>query len=101
YLLNRHRYTFPTRRSSDLSKMRYLSAQMEALLTNDLWRRNAEHANRMAKLLEQEVRKLPTAKVVYPVDANGVFVRIPREAIAKRSEEHTSELQSPDHLVCR
>ena len=41
------------------SKMRYMSAQMEALLTNDLWRRNAEHANRMARLLEEEVRKIP------------------------------------------
>src|SRR5664279_1069128 len=38
------------------SKMRFMSAQMEALLTNDLWRRNAEHANRMAGLLEKEVR---------------------------------------------
>ncbi len=41
------------------SKMRYMAAQMEALLTNDLWRRNAEHANRMARLLEQEVKKIP------------------------------------------
>jgi hypothetical protein len=39
------------------SKMRFMSAQMEALLTNDLWRRNAEHANRMARLLEQESGK--------------------------------------------
>jgi threonine aldolase len=44
------------------SKMRYMSAQMEALLTNDLWRRNAEHANRMARLLEQEVKKIPRAQ---------------------------------------
>src|SRR6266851_3962198 len=40
------------------SKMRYMSVQMEALLTDDLWRRNAEHANRMARLLEQEVKKI-------------------------------------------
>ena len=49
------------------SKMRYMSVQMEALLTNDLWRRNAEHANRMARLLEEEVRKIPRVKIVYPV----------------------------------
>jgi threonine aldolase len=41
------------------SKMRYLSVQMEALLTDDLWRRNAEQANRMARLLEQEMKKIP------------------------------------------
>ena len=39
------------------SKMRFMAAQMEALLTNDLWKRNAEHANRMARLLEQEIKR--------------------------------------------
>src|SRR5580658_3087825 len=63
------------------SKMRYMSAQMEALLTNDLWRRNAEQANRMARLLQEEVRKIPRIKIVFPVEANGVFAQIPREAI--------------------
>ena len=53
------------------SKMRYMAVQMEALLTNDLWRRNAEQANRMARLLEQEVQKIPRVKIVYPVEANG------------------------------
>src|SRR5271167_130011 len=46
------------------SKMRFMSVQMEALLTNDLWRRNAEHANRMARLLEQEVKKIPRVTIV-------------------------------------
>jgi threonine aldolase len=65
------------------SKMRYLSVQMEALLTNDLWRRNAEHANKMAKLLEREITQVKNARIVYPVEANGVFTKIPRDAIAK------------------
>src|ERR1700719_1585656 len=34
------------------SKMRFIAVQFEALLTNDLWRRSAEHANRMARQLE-------------------------------------------------
>lgn len=70
------------------SKMRFLAVQMEALLTNDLWRRNAEHSNRMAKLLESGVKKIPQVKVVYPVDANGVFVQIPRPAIKKIQERY-------------
>jgi threonine aldolase len=70
------------------SKMRYMSVQMEALLTNDLWRRNAEHANRMARLLEVEVRKIPRTRIVHPVEANGVFVQIPREAIQKIQERY-------------
>jgi len=70
------------------SKMRYMSVQMEALLTHDLWRRNAEHANRMAQLLEQEVKKIPRIKIVYPVEANGVFAQIPKEAIKKIQERY-------------
>ncbi len=70
------------------SKMRFLAAQMEALLTNDLWRRNAEHANRMAKLLEAAIRKISQVKVFYPVEANGVFVQIPRPAIKKIQERY-------------
>src|SRR5271169_786052 len=68
------------------SKMRYMAVQMEALLTNNLWRRNAEHANEMARMLEQEVKKIPRVKIVYPVEANGVFAQVPREAIQKIKE---------------
>lgn len=70
------------------SKMRFMSVQMEALLTNDLWRRNAEHANRMAKLLEAEVRKIDGVTVYYPVEANGVFAKIPPLAIRKIQERY-------------
>jgi threonine aldolase len=70
------------------SKMRYMSAQMETYLTNDLWRRSAEHANRMARLLEEEVRKIPRIKIAFPVQANGVFAQIPRDAILKIQERY-------------
>ncbi len=83
------------------SKMRFLSVQMEALLTNDLWRRNAEHANRMAQLLEQEVKKIPTIRVVYPVEANGVFAQIPRDAIKKIQERYFFYVWSEEESVVR
>ena len=70
------------------SKMRFIAAQFEALLTNDLWRRSAEHANRMARMLEAEVRKIPQVRVVWKVEANGVFAQIPRPAIAKIQERY-------------
>ncbi|MFY9682348.1 MAG: low specificity L-threonine aldolase, partial [Candidatus Sulfotelmatobacter sp.] len=70
------------------SKMRFIAAQFEALLTNDLWRRSAEHANRMARLLEKEVSRIPGVKVVWKVEANGVFVQIPREAIEKIKQHY-------------
>jgi threonine aldolase len=65
------------------SKMRFIAVQFETLLTDDLWRRSAEHANRMARLLEKEIRRVPAVKVVWPVEANGVFVQIPRHAVEK------------------
>jgi threonine aldolase len=64
------------------SKMRFLSVQLEALLSNDLWRRNALHANRMARLLASRVRRIPGVELVQKVEANGVFVQVPRRAIA-------------------
>jgi threonine aldolase len=64
------------------SKMRFLSAQLTALLSNDLWRRNAEHANRMATLLASLLGLHAGVRVMYPVQANAVFAQIPRPAIA-------------------
>jgi len=63
------------------SKMRFVSAQFEALLSRDVWRRGAAHANRMAQLLGNELAKLPQIKLTQPVEANGVFAVIPREYI--------------------
>jgi threonine aldolase len=83
------------------SKMRFMAAQMEALLTNDLWRRNAEHANRMAKLLEQEIRRIEGAKIVYPVEANGVFAQIPRESIEKIKQRYFFYVWSEEESVVR
>ncbi len=65
------------------SKMRFIAAQFEALLTDDLWRRSAEQANRMTKLLEKEVSRISGVKIVWKVEANGVFAQIPRHAIEK------------------
>src|SRR5712692_4713699 len=70
------------------SKMRFIAAQMEALLTNDLWLTNAQHSNRMAKLLEKEVSQIAQVKIVYKVEANGVFAQIPKHAIRKLQERY-------------
>lgn len=83
------------------SKMRYMAAQMEALLTNDLWKRNAEHANRMARLLEQEIKRIPRIRIVYPVEANGVFAKIPQAAIAKIQERYFFYVWSEEEAVVR
>jgi len=63
------------------SKMRFISAQFEAMLSGNLWRRGPEHANRMARLLAGELAKLSQVKITQPVEANGVFAVIPKKHI--------------------
>jgi threonine aldolase len=61
------------------SKMRFLSAQVVALLDDGLWARSAQHANAMAALLAQQVTAVPGVQVTRPVQANAVFATLPRE----------------------
>jgi threonine aldolase len=70
------------------SKMRFISAQFEALLSGDLWRRGAAHANRMAQLLGTELSKAPKIKLTQPVESNGVFATIPKEYIPALQEKY-------------
>jgi threonine aldolase len=70
------------------SKMRFMSAQFDALLTDDLWLKSAQHANRMARLLQKKLTAIPQVKIVYTVEANGVFAKIPRRAIARLQKRY-------------
>ena len=76
-------------------------AQFEALLSDHLWRENAEHANEMAALLAKEVSKIPRVKIVQEVEANGVFVEIPRPAIAKLQERYFFYVWNEEESVVR
>lgn len=70
------------------SKMRFIGSQFNALLSNDLWKRNAIHSNQMAKRLAEELKKFPQVVVTQSVDANGVFATFPPEIIPSLQEEH-------------
>ena len=70
------------------SKMRFISAQFIALLENELWRTLAGQSNRMAARLADGLRDLPGVKLMYPVEANGVFVQLP-PGVADRVREKT------------
>lgn len=61
------------------SKMRFVSVQLEALLAKDLWLRNARHANAMAQRLAEGVRSVDGVEILYPVQANAVFARLPHD----------------------
>ena len=63
------------------SKMRFISAQFEALLSNDLWKRNATHTNRLAQLLEKGLKQIQLVTVTQKAEGNGVFAIFPPEII--------------------
>ena len=63
------------------SKMRFISAQFEALLGTDLWRRNAAHANRMAQVLAAELAQIPQIEITQKVESNGVFAIVPKKFV--------------------
>lgn len=70
------------------SKMRYAAAQMIALLDGDLWLKNATHANKMAKLLENHLqRSFPELNILYPVEANALFVQLPSLTVMKKIQK--------------
>jgi threonine aldolase len=65
-----------------LSKQRFLSAQLVAMLEDGLWLRHAGHANRMADLLAAGLAPLPGLRLVQPVEANELFVAMPERLVA-------------------
>jgi threonine aldolase len=69
------------------SKMRYLSAQFEALLTGDLWLRYAEHANAMTARLAQRVRAIEGITITRPVRCNAIFATLDRRAIERVQQQ--------------
>ncbi len=70
------------------SKMRYISAQFEALLSGNLWKRSAEHSNRMAQILAVQLSKIPRIKITQPVESNGVFAIVPPKYIPRLQKEY-------------
>lgn len=68
------------------SKMRYLSAQIEALLEGGLWLKLAAHANAQAARLAEGLRQIPGTTLDQPVEANELFVRLASTAAMKSLE---------------
>ena len=98
-------FKFTRKQAAQLpSKMRFVAAQFDALLAEDLWLQNAAHANRMARLLAGELEKTPRVKITQKVEANAVFALLPREHVAAVQQrfffyvwnEETSEVR----LMC-
>lgn len=75
-------FPFLHKRSGQLlSKMRFISAQLEAYLSKNVWLRNARHANAMAARLSQGLTAIDGIELAYPTESNEIFVHLSREVI--------------------
>ncbi|MFE7028727.1 threonine aldolase family protein [Streptomyces sp. NPDC057621] len=74
--------SFRAKRAGQLaSKMRFHAAQLDAYLTDDLWLRNATHANAMAARLQDGVKAVPEVDLLGAAEANILFCRLPQQVI--------------------
>ena len=83
------------------SKMRFLAAQFSALLTDDLWLRNARHANAMAQRLASGLAAIPGVSLRYPVQGNAVFAMLDLDRIKRLGEDWTFDVWDFDEHVVR
>jgi len=98
-------FTFIRKQGMQLaSKMRFISVQFEAFLSNDLWLKNARKANDMAKILFKELRDIPKVKITQKVQTNAVFAIIPKKYIAPLKKRYffhvTNEQTSEVRWMC-
>lgn len=70
------------------SKMRYLSAQFIAFLTDDLWRKCAQHANNMAIKLRDALATMPDVTFTQPLESNQLFLTMPLEKSHKLHDKY-------------
>ena len=76
------------------SKMRFFAAQVDALLTDDLWLRTARHANTLAQRLARAVAAVPEVRVAYPVESNAVFTEIAQDHATRLQQERSFQIWS-------
>ncbi len=87
------------------SKMRYVSAQFSAYLNDDFGLSLAANANAMASYLAEQIKlHTPQIEQAYSVDANAVFVVMPKEVVSQMLEKHSfyvwDEKTSLVRLMC-
>lgn len=81
-------FIFRRKRAAQLfSKMRFISAQFDAYLADDLWLKMAAHANAMAQRLSRGIAEAPGCKVWYPTEANEVFASFAPGAAEKLRQQ--------------
>ena len=80
--------TFLMKRAGHLlSKMRFVSAQLDAYISNDVWIKNAKHANKMGKRLSEGLNTHSDINLSFPTEANEIFATFPKNKIDHLNSE--------------
>ena len=85
------------------SKMRFISAQWLRILSDETWRRHAQNGNTLARRLADALGHLPGVQILYPVDANAVFAKLPdrmKEGLKERGWVFYSFIGGGSRLMC-
>ena len=86
------------------SKMRFISAQFIGLLQNEVWRKNAEHANKMTAYLAKRLEEFPEIRFSQKVESNGIWAIIPQALAEKMQNAHFfypwNESKNEYRLMC-
>lgn len=83
------------------SKMRYMAVQFTALFQDQLWYKNALHANEMARYLANQISDIESIHLIQPVESNGVFVQVPRDLIEPLQSAFFFYLWDEDQSIAR
>lgn len=70
------------------SKMRFVASQFEEYLSNDLWKKTAEHSLKMAKLLRSKLSEIPKVQITQKSESNAVFAKLPKEWVKPLKDKY-------------
>ena len=86
------------------SKTRFLAAPWTGLLADDVWLKNARHANECARLLEEKLRAAGVTEFVFPRESSALFLRLRAEVVTQMHARgwHFYKFIEPDiyRLMC-
>ncbi len=99
-----HEFAWRCKQAGQLcSKMRFISAQWLRMLSDDVWRRHAAHGNALAQRLSAGLAALPGVEILYPVDANAVFAKLPeptKDALKEKGWRFYSFIGGGSRFMC-
>jgi threonine aldolase len=83
------------------SKMRYISSQFNAFFKDDLWLRNAEHANKMTELLYSKIKDIKDIEITQKVEVNAIFAQLKKEHLDQLLKKFFFHIFDENNLIVR